>query len=1650
MLRHGVRRRGQRSDARRKSLRSFSPLASGSKNLVHRTVSGLEHLESRRLLAGAEIHGTVWDDVDQDGVFDGGETGLANWTVFLDTDGDGVLDGGETSQLTDSNGDYSFTGLAPGTYNVAEVVAAGWEQTFPYVEPELDYVIRYQDGNLSGGSIIDGMNGAEAVVVSPDGKHVYIASIADHSVVAYERNLSNGELTFVDVYFDGVGGIDGLRQAHWIEMSDDGQFLYVSGRQDDAIAMFSRNATTGELTFEEMYKRNVNGVQGLDGVGLLDISPDGEYLYATGKFGATLTAFSRNTVDGTLTFLELYENGVDGVTSMLAPRGVSVSPDGENVYVSTDTNDSLLIFDRDVNTGLLTFSTALLDGVGGVDGLDGALNVRVSPDGNQVYVTAALEDALSVFTRNPVDGSLTFLEVHREGVNGVTGLDGVIDQAFSPDGLLLYTAGFFGDSVAVFSRNPTTGALTFENSYVDGAGGGDGLGGAHGVFVSPDSRHVYVGAFNDDSISVFETPPRIASVTLAVDQVVNDIDFGNYNPNPSTNDPPVLDPIGNQSVDEGVLLTFTATATDPNVSDNLTYSLDGGAPSGASIHPTTGVFTWTPSEAQGPGVFPVTIRVTDDGTPNEDDFETINVTVGEVNLAPVLDPIGDKSVDEGVLLTFTATASDPDSPLNNLTFTLDGGSPAGASIHATTGVFTWTPTEGQGPGVYPITIRVTDDGTPNADDFETVNVTVGEVNLAPVLDPIGDKNVDEGVLLTFTATASDPDSPLNNLTFTLDGGAPVGASIHPTTGVFTWTPTEGQGPGVYPITIRVTDDGTPNADDFETINVTVGEVNLAPVLDPIGDKNVDEGVLLTFTATASDPDSPLNNLTFTLDGGAPAGASIHPTTGVFTWTPSEAQGPGVFPITIRVTDDGTPNADDFETINVTVGEVNLAPVLDPIGDKNVDEGVLLTFTATASDPDSPLNNLTFTLDGGAPAGASIHPSTGVFTWTPSEADSPGSYPITIRVTDDGTPNADDFETINVTVAEVNQPPVLDPIGDKSVDEGVLLTFTATATDGDTPADNLTFTLDGGAPVGASIHPVTGVFTWTPSEAQGPGVYPITIRVTDDGTPNEDDFETINVTVGEVNLAPVLDPIGDKNVDEGVLLTFTATASDPDSPLNSLTFTLDGGAPAGASIHPTTGVFTWTPSEAQGPGVYPVTIRVTDDGTPNADDFETINVTVGEVNLAPVLDPIGDKSIDEGSLLRFTATASDPDVPVGNLTYTLGVGAPVGASIHPSTGVFTWTPDDSSPGTVPIEIIVTDDGTPNESDSEIIQITVNNVAPTSGISGTTAIYRGETVTFTLTASDVSAVDQAGNFTFDVDWDGDLIFDETFVVPSGTDVTHRFTDISTPTIRVQATDKDGGTGTVSTLPVTVTTHVLRDDGFGNDDLIYGGTDGVDAVFFVGTTTFVGIFAQLEGLVLVNRFDAIGPVSGKIIAHGFDGGDVLVAELLLDHPIEMYGGDGGDVLVGGLQGDLLVGDEGNDLLIGGTNGGVDGADTLLGGIGRDVLFGHLGADLLDGGAGEDLLVSDGITFSNIPAAVLSIQAEWVSGRSYDDRVANISGTGIGPRSNGDWFLTPNVTVIDDGSVDTLNGGLGELDWFFYDFDQDLLGDVIEVDEEESDSDP
>jgi hypothetical protein len=107
------------------------------------------------------------------------------------------------------------------------------------------------------------------------------------------------------------------------------------------------------------------------------------------------------------------------------------------------------------------------------------------------------------------------------------------------------------------------------------------------------------------------------------------------------------------------------------------------------------------------------------------------------------------------------------------------------------------------------------------------------------------------------------------------------------------------------------------------------------------------------------------------------------------------------------------------------------------------------------------------------------------------------------------------------------------------------------------------------------------------------------------------------------------------------------------------------------------------------------------------DFETITITVNEANVAPVLAAIGDKTVTPSGTLAFTATATDADVPVNAVTFSLDPGAPAGAAIDPASGAFSWTAGTN--GDYPVTIRVADNGSPALGDFETITITVTDQA-----------------------------------------------------------------------------------------------------------------------------------------------------------------------------------------------------------------------------------------------------------------------------------------------------------------------------------------------------
>jgi CSLREA domain-containing protein len=127
-------------------------------------------------------------------------------------------------------------------------------------------------------------------------------------------------------------------------------------------------------------------------------------------------------------------------------------------------SSSAIASSNSTSTPLLTFVEVQKDGVYGVDGLYEATSVAVSPDGKHVYATGSFEDEVAVFSRNPMTGALNFVEVQKRGVGGVDGLENPITVTVSPDGGHLYVTGQHDAVAAVFSVGPWTVTKTSDTN----------------------------------------------------------------------------------------------------------------------------------------------------------------------------------------------------------------------------------------------------------------------------------------------------------------------------------------------------------------------------------------------------------------------------------------------------------------------------------------------------------------------------------------------------------------------------------------------------------------------------------------------------------------------------------------------------------------------------------------------------------------------------------------------------------------------------------------------------------------------------------------------------------------------------------------------------------------------------------------------------------------------------------------------------------------------------------------------------------------------------------------------------------------------------------------------------------------------------------
>ncbi len=872
---------------------------------------------------------------------------------------------------------------------------------------------------------------------------------------------------------------------------------------------------------------------------------------------------------------------------------------------------------------------------------------------------------------------------------------------------------------------------------------------------------------------------------------------------------PQADAGGPYSADEGVPLPLDATgSTDPN-GDIILYEWDctgDGVVDVSSTSPTGAACTY-PDEGNE------TLQLTVTDATGFTSSDTAAVTIA--NVAPTIDLLEvPASGDEGEVLTFSATVSDP-GETDRLTWFWTFGD----------GTTSTSATPGKAyvdDGTYDVSLTVSDGdgGTGSA------SATVTIANVAPA---IGILNVpalgDEGDSITFSAFVSDPGTE-DTLSYDWDfGDGTVQSGIDLTSLTHAYV-SEGE----YTVTLTVTDDDGGSATGAGTIIIN----NVAPdITELTGTTAGNEGDTFTFQVAAADPGG--DPLTFAWDfgdGSTESGASV---SHVFA-------DDGAYDVIVTVSDDDGAST----TAGLQVLVANVSPLIQGISaPQSAGEGDEVTFVASATDPGD--DTITFQWDfgdGTTAEGAQV---------THTYADD-GDYDLLLIVRDeDGGESvaAGSIEILNIS------PAIVSLEAPSTGNQGQLLEFSAAATD---PGDDvLTFTWDFGDGTTESGVDMTGAG----HAYAAPGAYDLVLTVADEDGGQAVASRTVNIDNGAPGISSLEAP---SEALEGDLLELSVVAEDPGGdPLDYDWDFGDGSShEGGEALDTVTHVYT-------DEGDYAIVVVVTDPGGLEASAGHTIHVE----NAPPViLSTAVPGAVLEGEVFLVEVQADDPgasDIVTatwdfgddtaleegvsvahayaqnGSYTVDLTVSDSDGGSVHQAFSVAvanvapvivaldgpraldegdvgTWVPDVEEPGadtlsynwsfgdgqtatgpeashsyssegTYRVALTVTDqDGA---SDTMEIDVVVTNLPPV--IEAVTIPERGgegEDLTFSVTASDPGGDPVAVGWTFG-DGKG----------ASAPAVTHAYADDGTYGITVIVTDKSGsetsayGEVTIDNLPPVV---------------------------------------------------------------------------------------------------------------------------------------------------------------------------------------------------------------------------------------------------------
>ena len=786
----------------------------------------------------------------------------------------------------------------------------------------------------------------------------------------------------------------------------------------------------------------------------------------------------------------------------------------------------------------------------------------------------------------------------------------------------------------------------------------------------------------------------------------------------------------------------TVVASDADVGQTLSYAITGGNASGAfAINASTGAITVADGSQlnfEATPSFPLTVTVTDSGTPNAASSATVTVTLTNVDEAPTFGAasynfsLAENSATASAVGSVGAT--DPDAGAT-LVYSLSGTGANNFAINPSTGAITVASgavlnfegtnsfsltasvTDGTHPVSVPVTISLTN--VNEAPTFAPQNFSVSEqAAIGATVGTVVASDVDAGDTKSFSITAGNTG---NAFAISAGGVITVAAALD-----FNITP-------VYTLTVSVTDGGSLLASNTVTISVT--NVNSAPTIAPqtfsVPENSANGTTIGSVLATDVDAG---DVLAFAITGGNASGAFALSPSGVLSVANGSLlnfEGTSSYSLTVSVTDNGSPVGSSNATITVNLTNVNEAPTIAPqsfsVAENSANGSTVRT--VVASDVDAG-DSKAFAITAGNTGNVFAISPSGVITVANGSLlnfEGLSSYPLTVSVTDGGSLSASN--TVTVNLSNVNEAPTIAPQTFSVAENSANGTAVGTVVANDVDAgDSKSFAITAGNSSGAfAINPSTGAITVANGSLlnfEGTPSYSLTVSVTDGGSLSASTTVTINLT--NVNEAPAITSGNAFSIAENTAAVTTVTGLDPDS-LATLAYSIVGGVDAGKfTIDHDLGLLSFlsapnfeSPGDIGGNNVYDLIVRVSD-GALSGD--KGIAVTVTNVNEAPtianqsfsVLDTVA-TGFTVGTVVANDVDASD------SKTFAITAGNTGNAFAISPSGVITVanTLNSAVTPSYSLTVSVTDAGT--LSASATVTITVNhlNSNPTNiGLSNAT--------------------------------------------------------------------------------------------------------------------------------------------------------------------------------------------------------------------------------------------------------------------------------------------------------------------------------------------